>query len=611
MVYLATDLRLGRKVAVKVMHSHLAEDDNFRRRFEQEARSAAGLSHPNLVGVFDQGHDAGHTYLVMEYLPSITLRALLKQQKALTADQSIEIGEAILSGLAAAHAAGIVHRDLKPENVMLADDGRIKLGDFGLARAVSANTTTGQALLGTIAYLSPELVTRGIADARSDLYAFGIMFYEMLVGAQPFVGEQPMQIAYQHANSEVPRPSLKSPEAGPELDELVLWTTRRDPEERPRDASVALDYLVRMRTGQTLPETTVMPSLAEGEQPTSATTVLDPVRQEEIAPQRPKDDPASAHPASTPIEGAATAARRRTGRGRIAALLAVLLIASAGGLGWWFGQGPGSRPVIPSVAGLDLDEATSLLEAQHLSVTVFKCSSLTETKGLASRTEPEEGTRVDRGSTVELCQSTGPERIPVPTLIGLSTKDARATITDAGFTFGTIVDERFSDESKDTVLAALGENGKGLGKKYPERGRIDLIASAGAVPEVAGMNVDAATSALSDVDLSVNSSLNTEHYTNDFDEGQVIGVVFDTDPVRPGDQVGLQISLGPELFDVPNVKDLGLAEAMDTLTEAGFEPTTLVPEALREFAKVTGTDPEAGERLPLGSEIRVKSTLSL
>ncbi|QIM19690.1 serine/threonine protein kinase [Leucobacter coleopterorum] len=261
MVYLANDLRLERRVAVKVMHEHLAEDDNFTRRFEQEARSAARLSHPNLVNVFDQGQDLGRTYLVMEYLPSITLRDLLKQQKHLTIEQTLEVGEAVLAGLSAAHQSGIVHRDLKPENVMLADDGRIKLGDFGLARAVSANTTTGQALLGTIAYLSPELVTRGVADARSDLYAFGVMLYEMLTGAQPFTGEQPMQIAYQHAHSEVPVPSLKNVETPPELDELVRWTTQREPDQRPRDAGEALEYISALRHGAPVQATRVLPPL--------------------------------------------------------------------------------------------------------------------------------------------------------------------------------------------------------------------------------------------------------------------------------------------------------------------------------------------------------------
>ena len=206
-VYLATDLRLERRVAIKVMHGHLADDEAFKQRFIQEARSAARLAHPNVVNVFDQGQDADSAYLVMEYLPGITLRDLLQEYGSLTSEQTLDISEAVLSGLAAAHKAGIVHRDLKPENVLLADDGRIKIGDFGLARAATANTATGAALLGTVAYLSPELVTRGIADTRSDIYAVGIMMYEMLTGVQPFVGEQPMQIAYQHANDAVPTPS--------------------------------------------------------------------------------------------------------------------------------------------------------------------------------------------------------------------------------------------------------------------------------------------------------------------------------------------------------------------------------------------------------------------
>src|SRR6195952_4483944 len=243
-VYVANDLRLDRRVAIKIMHGHLADDEAFRERFVQEARSAARLAHPNVVSVFDQGQDDEMAYMVMEYLPGMTLRDLLKDYGRLTTEQTLDIMEAVLGGLAAAHKAGIVHRDVKPENVLLADDGRIKIGDFGLARAASANTATGQALLGTIAYLSPELLTRGVADARSDIYASGIMMYEMLVGEQPYKGEQPMQIAFQHANESVPAPSLANPDIAPEIDALVLWATARDPNERPHDARVLLDELL-------------------------------------------------------------------------------------------------------------------------------------------------------------------------------------------------------------------------------------------------------------------------------------------------------------------------------------------------------------------------------
>ena len=226
-VYEAMDQRLERPVAIKIMHPHLAEDEDFTRRFIQEARQAARLAHPNIVNVFDQGQDGAITFIVMEYLPGITLRELLNDFGALTPAQTLDIVKAVLFGLDAAHSAGIVHRDLKPENVLLADDGRIKIADFGLARAASHNTATSQALLGTIAYLSPELISRGIADVRSDIYALGIMMFEMLTGQQPYQGDQAVTIAYQHANDIVPRPSSKNPAIPSQFDELVAWCSER------------------------------------------------------------------------------------------------------------------------------------------------------------------------------------------------------------------------------------------------------------------------------------------------------------------------------------------------------------------------------------------------
>lgn len=617
MVYLANDLRLERRVAVKVMHEHLADDENFRRRFDQEARSAARLAHPNLVNVFDQGYDSGRNYLVMEYLPSITLRELLKQQRSLTQEQTLEIGEAILAGLAAAHQAGIVHRDLKPENVMLADDGRIKLGDFGLARAVSANTTTGQALLGTIAYLSPELVTRGIADARSDLYAFGIMVYEMLTGVQPFTGEQPMQIAYQHAHSDVPAPSLASTESSPELDDFVRWLTQRDPSARPRDASAALAHLRSIANGtatlMTAPaNTTVLPDLAPTTTFTPSTAVLSDAQLDALDEHA--EEPTATPPAVPergPIDRAALAADRRKRRGRVIAIIAVTAIAAAGGIGWWFGQGPGSQATVPAVAGESVDAALAMLEDVNLAGDVVECSSLDIEAGLAVSTEPEAGSRVDRGTTVQLCQSTGPAQLPVPTIVGLSQKDAEAAIKDASFTFGEVSEKRFAEAAKGTVLAALGADGEPLGETYSEQALIDLVVSLGAIPGVTGLTEAEATKKLEKADLVVSGDLREEMHDAEAPAGTVLNLVLSTDPVRPGDAVGLVVSLGPELFAVPDVAGMGLQEAMDALVAAGFEPTTLVPDALRNLAKATGTDPASGTELPAGTEIRVKSTISL
>lgn len=612
MVYLGDDLRLGRSVAIKIMHAHLADDENFTKRFEQEARSAAGLGHPNVVNVFDQGEAAGVPYLVMEYLPGITLRDLLKQQRQLTTDQAAEIAEAVLAGLAAAHEAGIVHRDLKPENVLLADDGRIKIGDFGLARAVSANTTTGQALLGTIAYLSPELVTRGIADARSDLYAFGIMLFEMLTGRQPYTGEQPMQIAYQHAHSDVPAPSSLAPEVPEEFDRLVQWTTGRDPDARPNDAREALDYLRAVREGNTAAATAVLPATTSFSTVTPSTAVLSDVDRQVLASRTP---PAAKTQlpknSATAVDRARIQGARRTRRGRWIAAVVTLLIALSAGAGWWFGQGPGSTVAVPEVAGLDMAAAQQLLEEATLVVEPYECSSLEIEAGLAALTEPSSGTRVDRGSTVRLCQSTGPQLLAVPALVGLPLEEAKSEIEKARFTFGSVLEEQFDGGAKGSVILAVGADGEGLGDTYPEQGVIDLIVSAGSIPQVAGLSVNDATKALADAGLVVNASANVEAHDDEIEQGRVISVILPEGTVRVGSTVSLQLSLGPELVEIPDVKDMPLQEAMELLQSLGLDATTNVPDPLRSVAIATGTNPKAGEKVKKGTTVQVKAKINL
>src|SRR4051812_12433637 len=249
-VYAATDLRLHRTVAVKVMADHLVHDPTFVDRFTREARAAAMLSHPNVVSVSDQGSDQGLVFLVMELVRGRTLRDLLQARGRLTVAEAFAVLEPVLAGLTAAHRAGIVHRDIKPENVLIGVDGVVKVADFGLARAVvgtGQTSQTGGVLIGTVAYLSPEQLERGRADARTDIYAAGIVLYEMLTGHPPFGGDTPLAVAYQHVHHDVPAPSAEVPGLPWQVDELVARTTRRDPAGRPLDAGAFLAELADVR----------------------------------------------------------------------------------------------------------------------------------------------------------------------------------------------------------------------------------------------------------------------------------------------------------------------------------------------------------------------------
>ena len=249
-VYLGTDTKLDRTVALKVAHAELADDPEFVRRFTGEARSVARLSSPNVVAVYDQGADAGLLYLVMEYVPGRTLRELLRERGRLSPRDALDIISGVLSGLAAAHEAGIVHRDVKPENVLLGDGNTIKVADFGLARAASraSHTKTGM-IIGTAAYLAPEQVSRSTSDARTDVYAAGVMLFEMLTGAQPHTGDTPLAVAHKHVSDVVPAPSTLVPGLPPSLDALVALATSRDPELRPADARQFLRAIADVRRG--------------------------------------------------------------------------------------------------------------------------------------------------------------------------------------------------------------------------------------------------------------------------------------------------------------------------------------------------------------------------
>ncbi|MEV8212166.1 Stk1 family PASTA domain-containing Ser/Thr kinase [Leifsonia sp. NPDC077715] len=597
-VYLATDLRLERRVAIKIMHGHLADDSTFKSRFVQEARSAARLAHPNVVNVFDQGQDSDMAYLVMEYLPGITLRDLLKDYGKLTPEQTIDIMEAVLSGLAAAHKAGIVHRDLKPENVLLADDGRIKIGDFGLARAASANTATGQALLGTIAYLSPELVTRGVADARSDIYALGIMMYEMLTGQQPFQGEQPMQIAYQHANDAVPAPSAKNPAVPAELDELVLWATEKDPDRRPRDAREMLDRLLEaeksIRGEAVLQPTMVLPPAFDIE--AGDTQIINPAIRQQVA---------SSTPAATDTLTKAAAKRRSKGWWLFA--LVIVLAGVAAGTGWYFGAGPGSLVAVPNVVNSAPDAATAQLTKLGFKAAQAPEYSVTVAKGLVSSTDPKAGVPAGRGSTVTLRISQGPKPVDIPPLAGLTTDAAKSAITAVGAKVGDVTPQFDAKVPADTVISATrADNGADIsgGGSYFEAAAVNLVVSAGAIPDVAGKSVDDANTILSKVGL--HTAAGPESYSDTVDKGDVISAKPQNDPVRPGDTLLLETSKGPEPVTVPDVVGKNWADAKKALTDAGFKlKYSAIADVAPSAFVVSKISPEAGTQQPKGSTISV------
>jgi len=241
-VYLAHDEKLDRQVALKVIHPHLSDDPIFRDKFFREARMLAKVNHSNLVNIYDQGDDNGNAFIVLELVKGITLRQALSDFGSLQTEQIIQVSKAILSALAQAHENGVVHRDLKPENVLLADDGRIKVTDFGLARELSADTDTGS-LVGTIAYLAPEVIRRGKTEKASDIYSFGIMLYEMLTGVQPYRGEDAMQIAFLHTSNRVPSSKVENPKVNSQLDQLMMWCTEPSVENRPKHAQEVLDWL--------------------------------------------------------------------------------------------------------------------------------------------------------------------------------------------------------------------------------------------------------------------------------------------------------------------------------------------------------------------------------
>jgi eukaryotic-like serine/threonine-protein kinase len=592
-VYLATDTRLDRQVALKVMHAELARDADFVGRFIGEAKSVARLSHPNIVGVFDQGSDGQFLYLAMEYVPGRTLRSLLRERGWLTWGEALEVMDPMLAGLAAAHQAGIVHRDVKPENVLLTPDGRVKVVDFGLARAQAAagNTRTGL-IIGTVAYIAPEQVTGGVTDVRTDVYAAGVLLFEMLTGQQPYAGDSPLAIAYRHVNEEVPHVGGIVAGIPPALDQLVRAATSRDPRQRPADADA---FLRAVRALRGMPASDdfdaatgawadpglgyggyagagaaagALVSGHGGEGGGSHTMVVGGAGYDlPGSGHGPAYDGGAGYGGEVTFGGREPFLQRWLFSRRLA-YLAVGLAAVVGLVigGWWLTSG--RYTPVPSVDGMTLTAATRALHQDGF--TVQRGTQVIDNavpKGDVISTSP--SGRAVPGSTIVLTVSAGPRMITVPPVTGQSSlAGAIALLRKAGLTV--------SDTPKN-----VGEDGVAIGTvagTTPVAGTswpvtrpvyVDVVAGI-ALPNLVGQNIGTIQGWAG----SNNIQLNVQQVAS----SQPQGIIVNQSPapgsaVAPGQTaVTVDVSNGPPQVQIPgNLQGQNFQQVQQELQQLGFK----------------------------------------
>ena len=657
MVYEATDLRLDRSVAIKVMHAGLAEDPEFVERFEREARSAARLSHPNVVAVFDTGDDEGTLFLVMEHVPGRTLRELIRTEAPFTPQRALTVLEPILRALSAAHGAGMIHRDMKPENVLLTASGDVKVVDFGLARAVNAetqHTATGGVLIGTVSYLSPELVVDGKADARADVYASGVMLYEMLTGAKPHQAESPIQVAYKHVHEDIPAPSLVTAGLPPYVDALVARATARDGELRPADARVLLQQVRRVHsaldhgvaddpelTADLMPrrtvsmaddELTVMDPFATGELPGQ---IIDPsapdasqqiLDSQEFGPGS-LDEPTAAvprevirqepRPEPRPVAATPSAAvsfededpayadvpRRRSRRGPLllVGLVVLALLVALGG--WWFGAG--RYTVTPGVIDLPVTAARAKAKDAGLKLRVTKeVFSETVAAGAVISTVPSPGERILKSGTLEAVVSQGPERHTVPLLKGLTVSQVTPELEDVTLTLGKTTEKFHEKIPKGQVITSTPE----AGKRVKRGTAVDIVVSKGRqpikIPDFTNKPADRAEAKLTELGFEVDAAEPVFH--DSVRKGMVISQNPSSGTGFKGDKISLKVSKGPEMVTVPDVRRQSYEEASDALTALGLKVRSERSDLYIGFDRVAGSDPAPGKKVRKGATVTLQ-----
>ena len=603
-IYEALDTRLDRKVAVKIMHSHLAQDEQFVERFIREAKAAAALSHPNIVAVQDQGWNQNGTpaiFLVMEMIEGHTLREYLNEQGSLSVKDGIKFLLPVMSALSAAHKIGIVHRDLKPENILISKEGRIKIADFGLAKGpLLGGTMTAESsvILGSVSYLSPEQVQRGVADSRSDIYSIGITAFELFTGRKPFEGDAPIQIAYMHVNNRVPKISSVVAGIPEQLDDLIYRATSSNPDERPRDATVFHEELSRIN--QTL-------SPKENQLSLELDIPIEPMRPKPTrkslrskVKELTQSIPTPAPRETTEEVRKRKKASKRVRRNRKIALAMAVIV---GIVGWYVLVGPGSRVVVPSTVGASQTEVSAALDPLGLtSMVIEKQFSEEIPEGHVIQSIPEGGGRIDQGGTVKLVISKGAERFILPAVAGLTPEAAQNLIGKLPLVIAPLAEEFSTTVPKGYVIDSNPPTGEKV-----KRGTSIIIRVSKGIEQIAltsyvGKSSDQALNELQDAGFAVTS-------TYAYSETRLAGEVVSQKPVGGGTadkgaKVALVISKGTAYAYIPNLFSIDEAKAVQALKDLDLK-VVVKKIGKKSVKKVTNVSPKVGTKVKRGSTVTI------
>ena len=602
-IYEAIDTRLDRKVAVKIMHPHLAQDEAFVSRFIKEAKAAAALSHPNIVAVQDQGWNQSGVpavFLVMELIEGHTLREYLNERGRFEIKDAINYLTPILSALAAAHALGIVHRDIKPENILISKEGRIKIADFGLAKGEligSTMTAESSVILGSVSYLSPEQVQRGVADSRSDVYAAGIVAYEMLTGEKPFSADSPIQIAYMHVNEEIPHLRSKRKEIPQALDDLIASSTAKNPDDRPRTAGEFLDKLQQIQIDL---------DPRKNQMDLGLDLPVEPIREKvrkKVKEPEPIEETKVVVETTKEIRRKEEKKQRASKRVRRNRKVALILAVALGFGGWWTLVGPGSRVVVPSTVGGSVDQAVSVISPLGLTAVVVENRFDEEIpKGRVIESIPAGGGKVDAGGSVKLVVSKGPERYAVPMTTGLTPEAAVNLLAKYPVKVGELKEEFNEKTPKGFVISTS----PAVGEKVKRDATIDLLISKGVetfdVASYVGKSADQALNELTEAGFDVDT---VDQFSESVLAGEVISQLPSGGaPLEKGAKIALTISKGSQFVFIPNVFSLTEEKARAALSD--LELKVVVKKiGAKKVKAVTNISPKVGAKVKRGSTVTI------